>query len=148
MTRSTSLTRRSFNRITLGTAALASLPSCAPEAPRPRTIPEQEPVRLGVIGVRSRGAGLANAFQNVPGCEVVAMCDCDSKVLDQQASRFGEKYGRRPATEVDVRAFVERDDLHGVVIATPNHWHALMSMWAADAGKDVYVEKPVCHNLR
>lgn len=145
----THLSRRSFSRITLGAAALAGLPGCSTTGKgRTRALPAGEPVRLGVVGIRSRGMQLANSFQNVEGCEIVAMCDCDGGVLEQQCTRFAEKYGHRPAAERDVRAFVERDDLHAIVIATPNHWHALMAMWAAEAGKDVYVEKPVCHDLR
>ncbi len=145
----TPLTRRRFGRITLGAAALAGLPSCETTGKRrPLALPSGEPIRLGVVGVRSRGMQLANNFQNIEGCEVVALCDCDAGVLEQQCTRFAEKYGHRPSAERDVRVFVERDDLHAIVIATPNHWHALMTMWAAEAGKDVYVEKPVCHDLR
>jgi predicted dehydrogenase len=148
----THLSRRDFQRRTIGTvgvAVLGGLSACSTTGSRRlKTIPKSEPVRLGVVGIRSRGMQLANGFQNVDGCEVVAMCDCDAQVLEQQCSRFAEKYGHRPQAERDVRAFVERDDLHGIVIATPNHWHALMTMWACEAGKHVYVEKPVCHDLR
>ncbi len=92
--------------------------------------------------------GLANGFQNIDGCDVVAFCDCDAEVLERQRNAFGEKYGARPDGERDIREMLERDDIHAVVIATPNHWHALMTMWACEAGKDVYVEKPVCFDLR
>jgi predicted dehydrogenase len=143
------LSRRTFSRLTLGAAALSAVPGCSTASKgRTKAMPAGEDLRLGVVGVRSRGMQLANSFQNVEGCQVVGMCDCDGAVLEQQCTRFAEKYGHRPAAERDIRAFVERDDLHGIVIATPNHWHALMTMWAAEAGKDVYVEKPVCHDLR
>lgn len=144
------LTRRDFNRLGLGTAgalALGGLPACS-STQRSRKLRADEPLRIGVIGLRSRGMGLANSFQNVDGCEVVAFCDCDAKVLESQRNSFAEKYGHRPDGEHDVRELLERDDVHAVVIATPNHWHALMTMWACEAGKDVYVEKPVCHDLR
>ncbi|MCH2143838.1 MAG: Gfo/Idh/MocA family oxidoreductase [Phycisphaerales bacterium] len=106
----------------------------------------EPPVRLGVVGLNGRGGSLMNAFHNLPEASIVGLCDVDSTVLDRRALEIEEK-GATVATYRDFRRMIDSDEIDAVVIATPNHWHALMSVWAADAGKHVYVEKPVSHNV-
>ena len=104
-------------------------------------------VRVAVLGVNGRGRDHIKGFQSQPDAEVVALCDPDRNVLDKRAENFQETYGRRPMLEQDLRRIFERKDIDAVSIATPNHWHSLAAIWACQAGKDVYVEKPASHNV-
>jgi predicted dehydrogenase len=100
-----------------------------------------------VIGVHGRGRDHVAGFHGVRDAEVVLLCDPDEDVLRNRASHFQGKYGRQLSTETDLRRVFDRKDIDAVSIATPNHWHALAAIWACQAGKDVYVEKPGCHNI-
>ncbi|NUN03501.1 MAG: Gfo/Idh/MocA family oxidoreductase, partial [Bryobacteraceae bacterium] len=104
-------------------------------------------VRVAVLGVNGRGRDHIEGFQGVPGTEVALLCDPDSKILAERAAQFQEKYGRKVETANDLRKVFERKDIDAVGIATPNHWHSLAGIWACQAGKDVYVEKPASHNV-
>lgn len=103
-------------------------------------------VRVAVIGVRSQGSHHLQLLKKVPGVRIVAVCDVDEAILDKVAAGLAAD-GIQVAKDVDVRRLLERKDVDAVTIATPNHWHSLMAVWACQAGKDVYVEKPVSHNV-
>jgi predicted dehydrogenase len=105
-----------------------------------------ETVRVAVTGCRGKGAQHISMFRTLSNVQLAALCDVDSTVLDGHVKKLGEK-GDKPATFRDYRKLLEDKSIDAVVIATPNHWHALMAIWACQAGKDVYVEKPCCHNL-
>ncbi|MBM3762970.1 MAG: Gfo/Idh/MocA family oxidoreductase [Acidobacteria bacterium] len=105
-------------------------------------------VRVAMIGVRGRGAALTGDFLEVPGVEIAALVDVDSRVFGKAASRVEAKTGKRPAQFGDLRRVLEDKTIDAVVIATPDHWHGPAAILAAEAGKDVYVEKPCSHNLR
>ena len=79
--------------------------------------------------------------------EYVALCDVDSEVLEQGAKIVESAQGKRPKLYRDIREALADKGIDAVTIATPNHWHALAAIWACQAGKDVYVEKPLCHNI-
>ncbi len=79
--------------------------------------------------------------------KVAVLCDPDEKVLASTLKGFESKYGYRPETETDLRKVYDRKDVDVVSVATPNHWHSLATIWACQAGKDVYVEKPGSHNI-
>ena len=96
-------------------------------------------IRLGFIGVANRGGQLLSAFQNHKDMEIVALCDVHGSVLEAAKERLGGK----PDTCEDFREILDRDDIDAVVIATPDHWHAIQTIEACKAGKDVYCEKPV-----
>jgi len=98
-----------------------------------------ERVRLGFIGLGNRGDQVLDAFLKQPDAEVVAVCDLDQAYLDFAA----KKVGTQPAQFHDYRRLLEQRDLDAVVISTPDHWHALQTIHACEAGKDVYVEKPL-----
>jgi predicted dehydrogenase len=100
-----------------------------------------------VVGVRGRGRGHIREFQKLPDVEVAMLCDPDKKVLAERAAEFERDYGRKVATEPDLRTVFDNKEIDAVGIATPNHWHALATIWACQAGKDVYVEKPGSHNV-
>jgi predicted dehydrogenase len=104
-------------------------------------------IRLAVVGVRGRGRSHIREFQKLPDVEVAMLCDPDKKVLAERAAEFERDYGRRVATEPDLRTVFDNKEIDAVGIATPNHWHALATIWACQAGKDVYVEKPGSHNV-
>lgn len=105
-------------------------------------------LRLGVVGFRSRGRDHYQAFAKIPGVKVAFLCDIDERLFPGAVKEVEELGGNRPETFVDLRKMLERKDLDAISIASPDHWHALQTIWACQAGKDVYVEKPVCHNIR
>lgn len=149
--RPTDTDRRSF--LAAAVAATAASRAVAAPAPGGASLPARDPtraeVRLGVVGLRSRGWEHVNAFARVPGCRVVALCDVDRDVLEQRADECRKGDGRRAPFEVrtygDPRALFAADDVDAVAIATPNHTHAMLGVFAMQAGKHVYVEKPVSH---
>jgi|HigsolmetaAR202D_1030399.scaffolds.fasta_scaffold07986_4 Predicted dehydrogenases and related proteins len=104
-------------------------------------------IRVAVLGVHGRGKDHIKGFQSQRDAEVALLCDPDQAVLAERASEFEARYGRKPLTETDLRRVFERKDIDAVSIATPNHWHSLAAIWACQAGKDVYVEKPASHNI-
>lgn len=104
-------------------------------------------LRVAVLGVNGRGRTHIQHFQKQPGVEVAMLCDPDEKVLAQRAASFEQAYGKPVETVTDMRRVFDRDDIDIVTIATPNHWHSLATIWACEAGKDVYVEKPGSHNI-
>ena len=100
--------------------------------------------RLGFIGVANRGGQVLDAFLTHPEVEVVALCD----VYEPQLMKVKQKLEGKPDTYEDFRRVLDRDDVDAVVIATPDHWHAVQMILACQAGKDVYVEKPLSITIR
>ncbi len=136
-------TRRGFLRG--AGAAAAAIPFARPALAAGRWSPNEE-VRIAVIGLRGRGGNHYDGFARLPGVKVVALCDVDGDVLAQAAAKAA-KHDNAVHTCRDVRELLERKDVDAIAVATPNHWHALMAVWACQAGKDVYLEKPVSHNV-
>lgn len=135
------VTRRSFLQISAGAVAATSLLSNTARAD------VNGKIRVAVLGVNGRGRTHIKAVGDVEGADVVLLCDPDEQVLAKRAAEFEKKYGRKVETETDMRKVFDRDDIDVVTVATPNHWHSLATIWACQAGKDVYVEKPGSHNL-
>ena len=104
-------------------------------------------VRIGVIGVRGRGTDLTRLFASNQGAEVAAICDIDPATLEKPLKLTETMTGKRPRVEQDFRRILDDKEIDAIVIATPDHWHALMAIMGCQAGKDVYVEKPVSHNI-
>jgi predicted dehydrogenase len=133
------LNRRSFLKgVALATAATALPVSLSAKS--------REVVRLAIIGIRSKGADHINTFQKLPDARIVALCDADSDVLRREQQKL-DKAGIKTDGYTDMRRVFDRKDIDAVVMATPNHWHALGTVWACQAGKDVYIEKPVSHEV-
>lgn len=105
-----------------------------------------ETIRVGIVGFHGRGKDHIEGFRKVPGVRIVALCDVDSDVLAKEAKAFADR-NEKVDTYSDVRKLLESKDIDAISIATPNHTHALIAIWGCQAGKDVYVEKPVCHNV-
>jgi predicted dehydrogenase len=136
-----STTRRTFvTGATLGVSP-AIRPAFGQQSP-------DKPIRLGVVGIRGRGRDHYRAFTKVPGVRVAFLCDIDERLFPAGVSEVESLGGSKPETFVDIRKLLQREDLDAISIATPDHWHALHTIWACQAGKDVYVEKPLCHNIR
>jgi predicted dehydrogenase len=106
-----------------------------------------ERVSVGVIGVRGQGKSLAASLAGFTDADVAVLCDVDETQLPAASQAVEELQGRSPRWEKDFRRLLDDPSLDAVVIATPDHWHALMTVLACQAGKDVYVEKPVSHTI-
>jgi predicted dehydrogenase len=144
------MNRRLFLSTSILAAGALVAPGCATSTttafrPRSRKIGPNDTIRIAVVGFNSRGKDHLEGFRKLAGVQVVALCDVDRNVLEAEAKKAADK-GQPVATYTDVRKLLERDDIDAISTATPNHWHALLSVWACQAGKDVYVEKPVSHN--
>ncbi len=139
------LTRRDFLRRSsaagLGIALPAILPGDVLGAPG--TPPAGEPIRLGFIGVANQGTNNLRAFFRQPAAQVVAVCDVDRSHLAKAKALVDTRSGGRCAAYTDYRKLLESKDVDAVVITTPDHWHALQTIHACEAGKDVYCEKPL-----
>ncbi|MHC4173147.1 MAG: Gfo/Idh/MocA family protein [Planctomycetota bacterium] len=103
-------------------------------------------IRMAVIGINGRGGRHIEEFRRLPGVRVVALCDVDRNVLDRRVRPF-ENRNERVDSYVDVRELLEDISIDAVSVATTNHWHSPITVWACQAGKDVYVEKPCSHNI-
>lgn len=106
-----------------------------------------ETLRVAVIGCGGRGQSHVNAWCAMPNVELAALCDVDESHIAAKLKSIEEKGKKKPATYVDFRKLLEDTSIDAVSIATPNHWHTLQTIWACQAGKDVYVEKPCSHNV-
>ncbi len=138
------MTRRRFLEDSLlAAAALAPTSALASVAGTRSVRKSREPIRVGVIGVRGRGRAHIGEFQDSPDSVVIAICDPDDGILEPALDAVPNADYHR-----DLRHMLDRDDIDAVSIATPNHWHSLAAVWALRAGKHVYVEKPISHDIR
>jgi predicted dehydrogenase len=104
-------------------------------------------LRVAVLGCRIRGKQHAQELGRLRDCEIVCVCDPDKDLAGELAAAVEKRQGSAPKAIQDLRRILDDASVDAVFIATPNHWHALAAIWAMQAGKDVYVEKPVSHNL-
>src|SRR6185369_16265372 len=102
--------------------------------------------RFAVVGFGGRGKDHIKGMREVQGARMVALCDIDKHILDREVKNAGDR-GEKVEAYTDVRKLLENKDIDVVTFATPNHWHSLGAIWAVQAGKDVYVEKPVSHEV-
>jgi predicted dehydrogenase len=107
-----------------------------------------EAIRVAVAGINGRGQSHIDAFGGMKDCRLAYLVDPDTRLFPAKLKSVEQKHKQTPACVQDVRRALEDKDVDVVSIATPNHWHALMTIWAVQAGKDVYVEKPMSHNVR
>ncbi|HXK05509.1 MAG TPA: Gfo/Idh/MocA family oxidoreductase [Verrucomicrobiae bacterium] len=104
-------------------------------------------VRVACVGVRGRGRDHIRAYSKMANVEIAAICDIDESILNARVGDIEKAGGRRPAAFTDFRKLLEDKTIDAVSIATPNHHHTLQTIWACQAGKDVYVEKPCSHDM-
>ena len=140
------LNRRDFMKSSVVAAAGVSLASCATETVKTRIRGTNEDVRLAICGIRGQGNYNIDNFRKIEGVRIVALCDPDRKILADRAKKFTD-VNETVDTYTDVRKLLDDKNIDAIVIATPNHWHSLIAIWACQAGKDVYVEKPISHNI-
>lgn len=136
------MSRRSFfKRSTTGIAAAAAFPTIIPSS----AFGANDRVNLAVIGIRGQGNGHIGGFGRIENVQIAALCDVDENLFADRVQQIQERNGNEPRTYTDMRRLFENSDIDAVTFATPNHWHALGAIWAAQAGKHVYVEKPASH---
>jgi len=133
------LTRRDFVKSTVAVSAAMALPFSKARG-------ANDDLRVGVAGVRGRGGGLADEFNDLDGVRLVALCDVDSEVLDKRVKQFKDRNGK-VAGYGDYRRMLEDKSIDIVAVATPDHWHTPIAAASVVAGKDVYVEKPLSHTI-
>ena len=106
-----------------------------------------ETVRVAVVGMHGRGKDHIKGWTTTPNVEIVAVCDVDESVLQNGSNMVEKITNKKPVGYTDFRKLLEDKSIDAVSIATPNHQHTLQTVWACEAGKDVYVEKPCSHNM-
>jgi predicted dehydrogenase len=134
------LSRRRF----LGTSAAAG--TALMLSSTSRVFGANENVQMAVVGVNGRGGAHTSAFSKISGSRLVGICDVDSKVLAGHAEGLAKK-NVNVQTFDDIRRLLDSKDVDAIAVSAPNHWHSLATIWACQAGKDVYVEKPISHNI-
>lgn len=142
--------RREFlERSMFATAAMVAAGTQIPlvKAQEAKPASPNEKLRLAVVGVRSRGREHIAAYQKHADIDIAAIVDVDEVIGHKTVEEVEKATGKKPVYVSDMRKAFEDKNIDIVSIATPNHWHALATVWAVQAGKDVYVEKPVSHNV-
>jgi len=104
-------------------------------------------VNLAVVGIGGRGRDHIDGFAKLSQCRIAAVCDVDQAGRERGMAQVERLVGYKPGQYTDMRRLFENKEIDAVSFATPNHWHALGTIWACQAGKDVYVEKPPSHNI-
>jgi predicted dehydrogenase len=130
------MNRRNF----LTTAAVAAAMQSS------RVLGANDRLRIAVIGLRGRGKDHLKTFAKIPNVEVAAICDVDESVIAERLGTMSDLGMGKPKTYGDVRKLLEDKSIDAVTVAAPNHWHSLMGIWAVQAGKDAYIEKPCSHS--
>jgi predicted dehydrogenase len=104
-------------------------------------------VNIAIMGINGRGGALMEGFAKLPNVNVATICDIDENLLPKAVNNLEKVCGKRAKTETDIRRVLENKDIDAIAVAAPNHWHALATIWGCQAGKDVYVEKPVSWSI-
>ncbi len=133
--------------IAAGLTALPPADARAADVAEPRKYGPNDTVRLAVLGVRGRGLDHIGGFTNLNDVRITTICDIDENVIGTASNLIKQKYKQPPKYVQDLRRVLDDKEIDAISVATPNHWHALATIWACQAGKDVYVEKPVSHNV-
>jgi predicted dehydrogenase len=135
--------RRSF----LESSAAAGVVSALSALGAKRAHAANDKISICMMGVKGRGGHVLSTFADLPEVEVRYVCDIDDTPLQSGIARVEQKTGKRPIAIKDFRKALEDKSLDALVMGTPDHWHALPTIYACQAGKDVYVEKPDGHNI-
>jgi predicted dehydrogenase len=138
------LSQRSFLHRTLAAAAtvtIAGTKSCG------RVLGANDQIRVGVAGIHGQGNSHIDQYLDLKGVQITYLIDPDRSLFESRSKKIHERGFSRPKCVQDIRQALQDKELDAISIATPNHWHSLMTIWACQAGKDVYVEKPLSHNI-
>ena len=137
-----SMSRRRF----LGTTASAVI--VAGTMAKGRVFGANDRVNVCVMGINGRGQSHIKAFSAISQAQVAGLCEVDATLLDRNVQgHFERRNLPKPKTYADIREALDDKDIDAISTATPNHWHSLATVWACQAGKDMYVEKPMTHNI-
>ncbi len=146
-------------RFLTDTAALAASLAAIPAMPAParetdddgdadrKPASPNDTLRVAVCGVRGRGMEHIAGWSKQKDVRITTICDIDLNVTGRASKAIARRYGSEPKVVQDIRRLLDDKSIDAISVATPNHWHALATIWACQAGKDVYVEKPVSHNV-
>ncbi|MHC4338537.1 MAG: Gfo/Idh/MocA family protein, partial [Planctomycetota bacterium] len=133
------ITRRDFMKSSVAAGVAAALPFS-------RVLGAYDDIRVAMVGFKSKGAQHIDVFNKLEGVRVVALCDPDREILGREVEKLKQR-NQKVEQYIDVRKLLDDGSIDAVVTGSPNHWHALITVWACQAGKDVYVEKPASHNV-
>jgi predicted dehydrogenase len=136
-------TRRAFLQQAAAAGAAFAVPHLVPRT----AFGANDQIHIAVAGIHGRGQSHIDGYSKLPGCRVTHLVDPDSRLFAERANIVEKKFGARPKCVQDLRKALDDKDLDAVSIASCNHWHSLLTIWACQAGKDVYVEKPCSHNV-
>jgi predicted dehydrogenase len=139
-----STNRRRFLQGSLAAAATLTIAGTKSSG---RVLGANDTIRVGVAGIHGRGGEHIKTFGGMPHVQVTYLIDPDSTLFASRAAAIEEKTGTAPTCVQDIRKALDDKNLDAVSVATCNHWHSLVTIWACQAGKDVYVEKPCSHNV-
>ncbi len=141
--------RRSFIEKGTKLAAASTLAAGFPQilSARSAGYAPSDQINLGLIGCRGRGFRVLQQHLNLGGINCVALCDVDQSVLEEKAAAIEKDYQQKPQLYKDFRRLLELKEVDAVIIGTPDHWHCLQTIYACEAGKDVYVEKPMANAI-
>ena len=109
--------------------------------------PPSDQLNVAVIGSRNRGTRVLRQHLDLGGVNCVALCDVDQNVLDEKAALLEKNYQQKPKLYLDFRKLLAQKDIDAIIIGSPDHWHCLHTVYALEAGKDVYVEKPLANTI-
>jgi predicted dehydrogenase len=138
--------RRTAGKVLAKGSSPAALAGISFIAEPGRVFGPNDRVRIGICGIRGQGFTHVEEYSRLPNVEIAAVCDVDASILAGRLADMDRMALPAPKTYSDVRKMLEDSSLDAISIATPNHWHSLMGIWACQAGKDVYIEKPCSHN--
>ncbi|MFI5454828.1 MAG: Gfo/Idh/MocA family protein [Isosphaerales bacterium] len=142
------LSRRQFMNRSLAAAGVVGGFAIGGTKSSGRVLGANDTVRLAVAGLNGRGGSHVDEFGRMkPGVEITHLVDPDTRTFKKRLDQIQSSGGRAPTTVQDIRRVLEDKSVDAISVATPNHWHALITIWACQAGKDVYVEKPCSHNV-
>jgi len=141
------LSRRQFMNRSLAAAGVGAGFAIGGTKSSGRILGANETVRLAVVGLNGRGGAHVSEFGKVPDVEITYLVDPDTRTFAKRLDQIAKSGRRAPATAQDVRRVLDDPSVDAISVATPNHWHALLTIWGCQANKDVYVEKPCSHNV-
>lgn len=141
------MNRRNFIQKTAITSAGLSMASVVPSEVWSSAVAPSDTLNVALVGCNSMGFGILQHHLSNQGVNCVAMCDIDESVLNERSAEISKKFNQAPKLHKDFRKLLEQKDIDAVIIGTPDHWHCLITVYALQAGKDVYVEKPMANSI-
>ena len=139
------LSRRQFTTAVSAGIGIAAMPDHS--SAQDQQVSPNDKLGVCIAGVNGRGNEHIRGFNKDPRTEISAIVDIDESIGQQRAATIKEMQGKAPEVFKDIREALKMDGIDILTCATPNHWHALMGVWAMQSGKDVYIEKPISHNI-